>query len=156
VSGLVPEWRTGIVTIDSRWIDLMTVSVFHEFRTFQLRSHWIMYYLRYFCNISLQIALNDFVIEVHLNLKPSNSRTHIEPNRTQNWEYKNRTRNESNPSSEGSSFPSLKFFSAYRAELRISWSSYCGVKLGCSFFRTYGCRIALILISLTIELWGIN
>jgi len=41
--------------------------------------------------ISLQIALNDFVItEVQLDLEPSNSRTHIEPNRTQNWEYKNR------------------------------------------------------------------
>jgi len=35
--------------------------------------------------ISLQIALNDFVITgVQLNLKPSNSRTRIEPNRTQN------------------------------------------------------------------------
>jgi len=35
--------------------------------------------------ISLQTALNDFVItEVQLNLKPSNIRTHIEPNRTQN------------------------------------------------------------------------
>jgi len=72
-------------------------------------------------------TLNDFVItEVQLNLKPSNSRTHIEPNRTQNWEYKNRTQiftlvknsnqtitfvrtwTEPNPSSEGS-FPSLVF-----------------------------------------------
>ena len=45
--------------------------------------------------ISLQIALNDFVITgVQLNLKPSNSRTRIEPNRTQNWEYKNWTRTE--------------------------------------------------------------
>jgi len=36
--------------------------------------------------------LNDFVIiEVQLNLKPSNSRTHIEPNQTQYSEYKNRT-----------------------------------------------------------------
>jgi len=34
--------------------------------------------------ISLQIALNDFVIsEVQLNLKPSNSRTHIEPNQSE-------------------------------------------------------------------------
>ena len=40
-------------------------------------------------------TLNDFVItEVQLNLKPSNSRTHIEPNRTQNWKYENRTRTE--------------------------------------------------------------
>ena len=37
-----------------------------------------------FFYISLQTALNDFVIsEVQLNLKPSNSRTHIEPNRTE-------------------------------------------------------------------------
>jgi len=34
--------------------------------------------------ISLQITLNDFVIsEVQWNLKPSNNRTHIEPNRTE-------------------------------------------------------------------------
>ena len=81
--------------------------------------------------ISLQIALNDFVItEVQLHLKPSNSRTHIEPNRTENIRNPNwtqifctcedlepnrtltfvRTRTEPNPSSEGS-FPSLVLIS---------------------------------------------
>jgi len=62
--------------------------------------------------ISLQIALNDFVItEVQLNLKLSNSRSHIEPNRTElkteniitepepkpNFLHMRRTRTEPNP-----------------------------------------------------------
>jgi len=76
--------------------------------------------------ISLQIALNDFVIsEVQLNLKPSNSRTHIEPNQSELKTENRRTElctceelepnhtvtfvrtwTEQNPSSEGS-FPCL-------------------------------------------------